>query len=116
MHDAFSAVAEHLVNSYTEWRIIPTTKIWFSMLVGNFILVYFHIPVIFLIIPLRVVNIVLEILMLINFLTTCTSIGGGRGQWLGGTMASAEHQPITGVWGQSPSGVWPSPENFSNLS
>ena len=29
-------------------------------------------------------------------------IGGGRGQWLGGTMASAQHQPITGVWGQSP--------------
>ena len=22
-------------------------------------------------------------------------IGGGRGQWLGGTMASAEHEPIT---------------------
>ena len=31
-----------------------------------------------------------------------TRIGGGRGQWLGGTMASAEHEPITGVWGQSP--------------
>ena len=30
------------------------------------------------------------------------SIGGGRGQWLGGTMASAELEPITGVWGQSP--------------
>ena len=29
-------------------------------------------------------------------------IGGGRGQWLGGTMASAEHELITGVWGQSP--------------
>ena len=29
-------------------------------------------------------------------------IGGGRGQWLGGTMASAEHEPILGVWGQSP--------------
>ena len=29
-------------------------------------------------------------------------IGGGRGQWLGGTMASAEHEPITGVLGQSP--------------
>jgi len=29
-------------------------------------------------------------------------IGGGRGQWLGGTMTSAEHEPITGVWGQSP--------------
>jgi len=27
------------------------------------------------------------------------TIGGGRGQWLGGTMASAEHEPITGVWG-----------------
>jgi len=30
------------------------------------------------------------------------TIGGGRGQCLGGTMASAEHEPITGVWGQSP--------------
>jgi len=30
------------------------------------------------------------------------AIGGGRGQWLGGTMASAEHERITGVWGQSP--------------
>ena len=31
------------------------------------------------------------------------AIGSGRGQWLGGgTMASAEHEPITGVWGQSP--------------
>jgi len=29
-------------------------------------------------------------------------IGGGRGQWLGGTMARAEHEPITGVWAQSP--------------
>jgi len=29
-------------------------------------------------------------------------IGGGRGQWLGGTMASVEHEPIMGVWGQSP--------------
>ena len=29
-------------------------------------------------------------------------IGGRRGQWLGGTMASAEHEPIIGVWGQSP--------------
>jgi len=29
-------------------------------------------------------------------------IGGGRGQWLGGTMARAEHEPITGVWRQSP--------------
>jgi len=29
-------------------------------------------------------------------------IDGGRGQWLGGTMASAEHEPITVVWGQSP--------------
>jgi len=29
-------------------------------------------------------------------------IGGGRGQWLGGTMASAEHEPIMVVWGQSP--------------
>ena len=24
-------------------------------------------------------------------------ICGGRGQWLGGTTASAEHEPITGV-------------------
>jgi len=32
-------------------------------------------------------------------------IGGGRAQWLGGTMASAEHEPITGVWGRAPSGV-----------
>jgi len=32
-------------------------------------------------------------------------IGGGRGQWLGGTMASAEHEPITGVWGRAPSRV-----------
>ena len=30
------------------------------------------------------------------------AIGGGRGQRLGGTMVSAEHKPITGVWGQSP--------------
>ena len=30
-------------------------------------------------------------------------IGGGRGQWLGGgTMASAEHERIMGVWGHSP--------------
>jgi len=29
-------------------------------------------------------------------------IGGGRGQWLGGTMASAEHEPIMGVCGQKP--------------
>ena len=29
-------------------------------------------------------------------------IGGGRGQWLGGTMATAEHEPIKGVWVQSP--------------
>jgi len=29
-------------------------------------------------------------------------IGGGMGQWLGGTMASAEHEPIMGVWGQIP--------------
>ena len=29
-------------------------------------------------------------------------IGGGMGQWLGGTVASAEHEPIMGVWGQSP--------------
>jgi len=33
-------------------------------------------------------------------------IGGGRGQWLGGgTMASAEHEPIMGSGGRSPSGV-----------
>jgi len=30
------------------------------------------------------------------------NIRGGRDQWLGGTMASAEHEPITGVWEQSP--------------
>jgi len=29
-------------------------------------------------------------------------IGGERGQWLGGTMASAKHDPIMGVWGQKP--------------
>jgi len=29
-------------------------------------------------------------------------MSGGRGEWLGGTMASAEHERITGVWGQSP--------------
>jgi len=29
-------------------------------------------------------------------------IGSGRGQWLGGTTASAEHEPIMGVWGHSP--------------
>jgi len=29
-------------------------------------------------------------------------IGGRRGQWLGGTMASAEHKCIMGVWRQSP--------------
>jgi len=32
-------------------------------------------------------------------------MGGGRGEWLGGTTASAEHEPITGVWGRAPSGV-----------
>jgi len=32
-------------------------------------------------------------------------IGGRRGQWLGGTMVSAEHEPIMGVWGQSPQRV-----------
>ena len=32
-------------------------------------------------------------------------MSGGRGQWLGGTMVSAEHEPITGVWGRAPSGV-----------
>jgi len=30
------------------------------------------------------------------------AIGDGRVQWLGGTMASAEHEPIMGVQGQSP--------------
>ena len=34
--------------------------------------------------------------------TLLYSIGGGRGQLLGGHMASVEHEPITGVWGQSP--------------
>jgi len=29
------------------------------------------------------------------------SIGGVRGQWLWGTIASAEHEPITGVWEQT---------------
>ena len=29
-------------------------------------------------------------------------IGGGRGQWLGGTRASAEHEPIVGGLGQNP--------------
>ena len=29
-------------------------------------------------------------------------IGGGKGSVVGGTMASAEHEPIMGVWGQSP--------------
>jgi len=29
-------------------------------------------------------------------------IGGGRGQWLGGTITSAEHEPTTGAWGHSP--------------
>ena len=29
-------------------------------------------------------------------------IGGGRGHWLGGTMASAVHEPIMGVWGHNP--------------
>ena len=33
------------------------------------------------------------------------AIGGGRDQWLGGTMASAEHEPIMGVWGRALSGV-----------
>ena len=32
-------------------------------------------------------------------------IGGGRGQWLGGTMASAEHEPIMGSGDRAPSGV-----------
>jgi len=35
-------------------------------------------------------------------MTAYRAIDGGRGQWLGGTMASAEHEPITGAWGQSP--------------
>ena len=30
------------------------------------------------------------------------AIGGGKCQWLGATMASAEHEPITGVWGEEP--------------
>jgi len=35
---------------------------------------------------------------------------GGRGQWFGGTMASAEQEPITRVWGQSPQrGPWAEP-------
>ena len=29
-------------------------------------------------------------------------IRAGRGQWLGDTMASVEHEPIMRVWGQSP--------------
>ena len=29
-------------------------------------------------------------------------IGGGRCQWLGGTMASAEHEPITGPGAEAP--------------
>jgi len=29
-------------------------------------------------------------------------ISGGRGQWLGGTMASAEHEPKMGVRGEAP--------------
>ena len=29
-------------------------------------------------------------------------IGDGRDQWLGGTMASAEHEPITGSGGRAP--------------
>jgi len=37
----------------------------------------------------------------------CLIIGGGRGQWLWCSMASAEHEPITGVWGLSPQrGPW----------
>ena len=28
-----------------------------------------------------------------------------KGSLVGGTMASAEHEPITGVWGRAPSGV-----------
>ena len=31
--------------------------------------------------------------------------GGGRGECLGGNMASAEHERITGVWGRAPSWV-----------
>jgi len=30
------------------------------------------------------------------------AIGGGRDHWLGGTIASAEYELTTGVWGQSP--------------
>jgi len=33
------------------------------------------------------------------------AIGGGRGQCLGGTRASAEQEHITGVWCRVPSGV-----------
>ena len=33
--------------------------------------------------------------------------GGGRGQWFGGIMASAEHEPITGVWRQGSGGQSP---------
>jgi len=32
------------------------------------------------------------------------AIGGGRGQWLGGTMASAEHERITGSGVEPPAG------------
>ena len=36
-------------------------------------------------------------------LPSTVGIGGGTGQWLGGgTMASAEHESIKRVWGQSP--------------
>ena len=39
-------------------------------------------------------------------ITRLSSIDGGRSQWLGGgTMASAEHEPITGSGGRAPSGV-----------
>jgi len=37
--------------------------------------------------------------------TPSDTISGGRDHWLGGTMASAEHERITGVWGRAPSGV-----------
>ena len=40
------------------------------------------------------------------------SIGGGRGQRLGGTMANAQHEPITGVWGQS---SWSVGQGFAPL-
>jgi len=37
-----------------------------------------------------------------SLITFCYRHRRRKGQWLGGTMASAGHEPITGVWGQSP--------------